>query len=376
MKHILIILGFGLLLSCKEKEKPALVHHHEPTSQIKLDDLLNPTNEYVVSSIPVTTIQQGEEQLEIESLGRISYDTRTIGSISSRISGRVEKLYVRYRFQKISKGQKIMDIYSPELVTAQQNLIFLLKNDPSNEPMISAAKSRLNFLGMSNAQIDQISRTGKPSMSVSVYSNYSGHIHETTGGGMQPQGEGMNDLSLLTEELQLKEGMYIQKGQSVFTLYDPKNAWAILNIYGDAHLLIRKGDAVRIVPETAPDKNFRGSIQFIEPYLQKESKTITARVPFDNSELNIPIGSQVKATIFGDSKKANWVPSSSVLSLGIDQVVFRKEGNGFRAMKIRTGLQHNDRIQVLEGLNATDSIAVNAQFLSDSESFIRTNEQP
>ncbi len=374
MKNYLIIALIGLTISCKEKEKPSEVHHTEPTSGISLDDLLNPTNEFVVSSIPVTTIQPGEEQLEIESLGKIAYDTRTIGSISSRIAGRIDKLYVRYRFQKISKGQRIMDIYSPELVTEQQNLLFLVKNDPSNETMINAAKSRLNYLGMSNAQVQQVIRNNKPIMSVPVYSNYSGHIHETMGGGMQPQSEGMKDLSLLTEELQLKEGMYVQKGQSVFTLYDPSNAWAVLNVYGDAQLLIKKGDAVRVAPEAAPGKDFRGSIQFIEPYLQNQSKTITVRVPFNNSSLKIPVGSQVKATIFGDSKKANWLPSSAVLSLGIDQVVFVKEGNGFRAKKISTGLLHNNRLQVLEGLNNIDSVAVNAQFLSDSESFIRTNE--
>jgi Cu(I)/Ag(I) efflux system membrane fusion protein len=373
MKKFLIISVLALIISCRQKEKPAEVHQAEPISGIKLDDLLNPTNEFVVSSIPVTTIQPGEEQLEIESLGKIAYDTRTIGSVSSRIAGRIEKLYVRYRYQKVSKGQKIMDIYSPELVTEQQNLLFLVKNDPNNATMINAAKARLNYLGMSNAQVEQVIRNNKPSMSVSVFSNYSGHIHETIGGGMQKQAEGMNDLSLLTEELQLKEGMYVQKGQSVFTLYDPSNAWAILNVYGDAQMLIKKGDAARVTPEAAPGKDFRGTIQFIEPYLQKESKTITVRVPFDNSQLKIPVGSQVRATIFGDSKKANWLPSSAVLSLGIDQVVFLKEGNGFRAKKIRTGLLHNNRLQVLEGLSSTDSVAVNAQFLSDSESFIRTN---
>jgi Cu(I)/Ag(I) efflux system membrane fusion protein len=80
-------------------------------------------------------------------LGNIGYDTREVGSISARVSGRIEKLYVKYRYQRISKGQHILDIYSPELLTAQQNLLFLLKNDAGNTTMIQASKEKLLLLG-------------------------------------------------------------------------------------------------------------------------------------------------------------------------------------------------------------------------------------
>ena len=118
-----------------------------------LEALLKPTNEFVVSTIPVTTIQKKEEEIEIEALGNIAYDTRQAGSISSRVSGRIEKLYVRYRYQKISKGQHILDMYSPELMTAQQNLLFLLKNDPANTTFIQAAKEKLLLLGNEQSTI-------------------------------------------------------------------------------------------------------------------------------------------------------------------------------------------------------------------------------
>ena len=102
----------------------------EGTSSIDIDleSLLKPTNEFVISSIPVTTIQKKEEQIEIEALGNIAYDTRQVGSISSRVSGRIEKLYVRYRFQKINKGQRILDIIQSGT------------DDCSTEPVISATE--------------------------------------------------------------------------------------------------------------------------------------------------------------------------------------------------------------------------------------------
>jgi Cu(I)/Ag(I) efflux system membrane fusion protein len=187
------------------------------------------------------------------------------------------------------------------------------------------------------------------------------------------QGE-MNDIGNITEELSIKEGMYIQKGQNIFSVYNPDKAWALLNIYADRQSLVKVGNAVRISPETSPSKNFRAFINFVEPFYRKDSKTLTVRVLFDNSSLQIPIGSQVKATIFGNSKNAWWLPKESVVSLGLDKVVFLKDDGGFRAHKIETGMDYNNKIQIIRGLNSKDSIAVNAQFLMDSESFIKLKQ--
>lgn len=344
------------------------------STEIGLDALLKPTNEFVVSSIPVTAIEKREEQIEIEALGTIAYDTREVGTISARVNGRIEKLYVRHRYQKISKGQRIMDIYSPEILTAQQNLLFLLKNDAANETMIVAAKEKLLLLGMSNRQLQEVIQSKQTAFTIAVYSNYGGHIHESASASMNPSPERMKDVSQLTEELSLKEGMYVNKGQSVFIVYNPNKAWALLNIFGDNQGLVKKGNSVRIVPETAPNKDFRASVDFIEPFYRKESKTLTARVYFNNNNLKIPIGSQVRAFIYGNSKDAYWLPKEAVLSLGLDKVVFQKVDGGFKAHKVNTGILHMEHIQIISGLTSTDSVAVNAQYLMDSESFIKVKQ--
>ncbi len=339
---------------------------------VSLETMLKPTNEFVISSIPVVTIRREEVQLEIEALGKVNYDPRHVGSISSRVSGRIEKLYVRFRYQKISKGQRILDIYSPELMTAQQNLLFLLKNDAANTSFIQAAKEKLLLLGMSSQQLQQVIQSGKPSLTIAVFSNYSGHIHEAAKEtNMNNNQSAMRDIALITEELSLKEGMYLQKGQSVFSVYNPDRAWVILNIYGEHQGLVKTGNAVRVIPETAPDRDFRASIDFIEPFYQKESKTLTARVYFNNSSLKIPIGSQVRANIFGNSREAYWLPAEAVVSLGMDKVIFKKTDGGFKAHKVSIGITNKNNIQILSGINETDSVAVNGQYLMDSESFIK-----
>jgi Cu(I)/Ag(I) efflux system membrane fusion protein len=343
-------------------------------NDIKLDDLLQPTDRFVVSAVPVTTVVQKEEPIEVDALGTVAYDTRLVNTISARVSGRIEKLYVKYRYQHVMKGQKIMDIYSPDLLTTEQEILFVIKNDPSNASLINAAKQKLLLLGMSESQLQQIIRTGKPSLTVGVFSNYTGHIHEA--GNIMP-GENANnqrmDIARITEDLSVKEGMYVEKGQNIFQLYDVDRSWVLLNIFPEYLSLVKKGDAVRIIPETSPNKDFRAQIDFFEPVYRKENKTLTARVYFNNSQLQIPVGSQVKATIFVHNQNANWLPEDAVLSLGIDKVVFIKQHGGFKAHKVETGLAYKDLIQIVSGLNPTDSVAANAQFLTDSESFIKAN---
>ncbi len=346
--------------------------NNKKQDNVELNALLQPTNELVVSSIPVTGLVFSSEQIELNALGNIAYDTRMIGSISAKVSGRIEKLYVRYKYQKVTNGQRIMDIYSPELLTAQQNLLFLIKNDHENSTLIEAAKEKLLLLGMSNKQVMELIQSGKPLFTISVISNYSGHIHETINvDKMNIANDNMGGISQQTEELALKEGMYIQKGQSVFSVFNPDKAWVILNIYGENQSFVKKGNVVRIIPETARRKDFKATIDFVEPFYRKENKTQTVRVGFNNSSLKIPIGSQVQAVIFGNTVKGFWLPKDAVLSLGLEKVVFQKSEDGFRAIKVTTGVVLEKQIQILKGLTTKDSVAANAQFLMDSESFIK-----
>lgn len=346
----------------------------EPNA-VSMEALLKPANEQVVASVPMVHMVDREEDIEMEAYGFITYDTRQAGVIAVNVAGRIEKLYVSYRFQHIDKGQKVMDIYSPELLTAQQNLLFLLKNDLANTVMINAAKRKLLLLGMGNQQLTQVMQSGKPSFTIAVYSNFSGHIHESSNNAtmITAGSAAMKDAALVTEELPLKEGMYVQKGQSIFSVFNPTKAWAVINIFAGQAAMVKVGDKVRITPETDPQKDFRAAISYIEPFYRAGSKTLSARIYFDNSIFKIPIGSQVKATIFAGNRTASWLPEEAVLSLGLDKVVFVRSGESFAARKISTGIINKHLIQVLSGLKENEAVAANAQYLVDSESFIKTN---
>lgn len=343
------------------------------SNNIHLESLLKPTNEFVVSTIPVTAMQEKNVAVEINALGSITYDTRYTNTISSRVSGRIEKLFVKFRYEHIHKGDAIMNIYSPELNTAQQNLIFLLKNDPANTNLINASKEKLLLLGMSSSQLNELMRTQKIAYTITVYSPYTGHVHEAGNMNNTDNTPGIIDVSQPSEQLPLKEGMYVQKGQHIISVFSTERAWVLLNIYTNDQTLVKPGVAVTITPETAPDKAFKSTISFIEPFYRNGNKTLTARVSFNNANLQLPIGSQVKALISTGIKNKEWLPEDAVLSLGIDKIVFLKEDGGFRAHKIITGITNENGVQVLSGLSATDKVAANAQYLMDSESFIKAN---
>ena len=340
---------------------------------VQLEALLKPVNSFVVSTLEVTTIEQREEDIELDVVGTVAYDTRQAGAISSRVNGRIEKLYVRYKYQPVQKGQRIMDIYSPELMTAQQNLLFLLRNDPGNTSLIDAAKDRLRLMGMSASQVATLVRNGSAIYSVPVYSNYSGFVTDINNSTNTPSADNMQQAVTTSQELVIKEGMYVQSGQAVFTVYDQSRAWVLLDIYPEQQTLVQVGNPVRIVPETSPSENFRATIDYIEPVFRTGKKTVAARVYFNNATRRLPIGSRVTANIFAKPKAAWWLPKEAVLSLGRDRIVFKKEEAGFRATRITAGIEVNRHVQVSTGLQKDDSVAVNAQFLVDNEAFIKAN---
>lgn len=358
----------GMDLVQKEVKAPKVTGIH-------LNDLLRSTNQFVISSIPLVALQTRTEPLELEALGRVSYDTRLVNTISARVSGRIQKLYIHYRYQHIQKGERIMDIYSPDLLTDEQTLLFLIKNDPGNRPMIEAARQRLLYLGVAEEELNDLIYTKRISPIIGIYSDYTGHIHEAGNSMPGSPGDGYAmQSSDITQELPIKEGMYIEKGQTLFQVFNMHRSWILLNLFPGQEQIVKEGGRVRIVPETAPEKSFNAVINLIEPIYRKDEKTVTARISFDNSVRNIPIGSEVKADIFTKPKPANWLSKDAVLSLGMDKVVFLRQEGAFKASKVITGVSYKDSIEILSGIEPKDSVAANAQFLIDSESFITVNQ--
>lgn len=338
----------------------------EPLS-LSLEMLLKPANQAVVANVPMVHMAQRRENLELDAFGTVEYDPEFIRHISSRVSGRITKMFVKHRYQKIRQGQPLMEVYSPELVAAQNHYLFLLKNDADNHSLIASARERLRLLGMANAQIAAIVRNGEAAYSVTIYSTASGVIEEAAAGGTEPKAPVSVSAPLL-----LKEGMYLEQGQPMFRVLNPARARVVLQIFPQHQEMLRTGDAVRILPEANPTADFRAQIRQVIPYYQQGSHTLIARIPFDNTGKNLPAGSTVKAIVFTGDKTASWLPEEAVISLGLEKVVFVREDDGFIARRVKTGIVSKHLVQILEGLQQNEAVAANAGFLVDSEGFIMT----
>lgn len=340
----------------------------EESTDTELDILLKPTNKYVISQVKTVAMKQQTVPATIQVTGKINYDTREISTISSKVEGRIEKLYVKYLYQPISKGQKLMDIYSKELLTEQENFIYLLKNDPDNSTLIKTAEDRLMLQGLTSDQIKKIKLDKKAIDYISVYSQSTGHLHDQLG-------EKSSDMLSMNQpqqkELLIKEGMYVQKGQAIFNVYNTTKLWALLNVYAESQGSIAKGQKVDLfVDGKKLSGNFK--IDFIEPEIKANQNTITARVYLSNLNGEIKVGSNVKGTINAGEKTGYFIPATAVVNLGTNNVVFLKENNLFRAHKVIVGTVISNMIEIVSEMQEGDQVAENAQLLMDSESFIKT----
>ncbi len=391
LKQLLLIICYLItLFSCKNNSEP----EHLSTKTGDLNGLEQPANQTVFSEVKTILPVQKSIAPILEATGIIAYDPSLLNNISARFGGRIEKLYVRYNFEMVSKGQRIMDIYSPEILSEQQNLIFLLNNPIGEAALIKSSKQKLKLLGVTEEQLRQIEMLRKQINPLPVYSQYSGHIHDiglsnaisnaspSMGNGMGSgnrnssiQGQIENIPSSQTSALSIKEGMYIESGQQIFAIYNTSRIWAVLNIFPIDAKLINVGEKVSLTSETNPTHVIDAEINYIEPVTGQNASAIKARVYLENeSKHNLKIGTLVNAKINTKEIVGLWLPRKAVINIGQNQIVFLKTKEAFQSKKIRTGFVSDSLVQIIQGLNIDDQVAANAQYMVDSESFIITKE--
>lgn len=336
--------------------------------------LLKPTNEYVFSEVKTINPKYFDYPHEITTTGIINYDTRKTAIVSARISGWIEKLYVKYQFQPIKAGDKLMDIYSKELLTEQENFLYLLNKDAENFSLIQSAEKRLLLLGLNKEQIEKLRQDKQPIHSVTFFSQYSGYLHDFNNAADTPVGNDMQMDEKSNNELFIKEGVYVKKGQGIFNIYNSEKVYAKLNISNENIQQLKLDMPVKISINSNELYEMKGQIDFIEPTYAMNTKISAARVYLDNSNLNLKIGQLVNAKINLGMHNGLFVLSTAIVHLGVNDVVFVKENNVFKSKLIVVGKQTNEFTEVLSGVSDKDKIAENAQMLMDSESFIKINE--
>lgn len=278
---------------------------------------------------------------------------------------------MKYAFQQIHRGQRIFDIYSPDMVTAQQEFIYLLQHSPQETELLRAAEQRLILQGLTAAQINQVKVTKKAFYTLPVYSPYEGYVLDVP----RNQNGTSNSVGMgnyaSNGPLSVTEGMFVNKGQTIFNVVNPHQLWAVIKVQNTDVAGIKLHQPVSITLPDVPDKTIDGKVDFIEPVLQSGDKTTSIRVYLHDMDHDLKVNSLVKAVINTGSRSGLWIPRSAMLSLGQNKMVWLKQGRLFKVHQVETGYTNGDSVLVIKGVTAQDSLVRDAQYLTDSESFIQ-----
>ena len=328
----------------------------------------------VMITIDPTTVQNMGVRTAAVTRGDLSRTIRTVGLVSfeepkqyvvnSKIAGWVEKLYVAETGQQVKKGQRLLEIYSPDLVSAQQELLLArdnynsLKNSTfsqiseSAKRLLEASRRRLQLWDVSKKQIDQLEKTGQVNKTVTLYAQHQG---------------------IVTMKM-VNEGMYVKPGMNLLNLADLSKVWVLADIYEYQLPWVKVGQQARVELPYVNDREFTARVNFLYPYVEGKTRTIKARLALDNADFELRPDMYVTVYLTGEKvKDALLVPQEAVLHSGEKRTVFvALSGGRFEPRLIKTGLQGGDgHIAVTQGLFEGEQVVTSAQFMLDSESKLR-----
>ncbi len=331
-----------------------------------------------ISSLPTTSPQRKKVPLVVSAEGYLAYNPQSTAPIVSVYPGRIQKLYIKYNFQFVKKGQKLFDLSSSELLSAQQNLLLRTGNDTSSASLTLATKQKLLSLGMTNEQILHLVKTRKVDSLITFYAPFDGQVHEVF------EGASLNSSKMAMTgnpndpfpKFSIKEGMFVKQRQLVLEVSSRRNPWAILKVAPEYAPFIQVGQPVEIISESSKGMTYKQRVDFVESAYDPDSKFLNIRVIMRYADSPIlGIGSFVKAKIETGRHPGMWIEKSSVLDIGNGKhIVFLKQGKEFQPKSIRVGMKTQQEVQVLKGLLDSDEIVSNAHFLMDSDSFVNPED--
>ena len=349
-----------------------IVKENKTVEDHSIEDLLKPTDNFIVGNYKTTTPKDTTLTAEVKLPGIVAYDPNAAVNIAARMNGRIEKMYVNYKFQRVYKGQKLFELYSPELLTEQQNFIYMISDITGNyTSVVNASKKKLLLYGMTSNQINTLAATKKSNPIITIYSKASGIVAGTDNMAKSADVP-MSNSAGNTEPLAIKEGDYIKKNQTLFKLLNTNKVWGVFNVSQGYNSLIKANQSIRISTELDEKEFIDARINFVETQFNPADKTNRIRVYLDNNASKLPIGLRLQGVVKTNPTKGIWIPKPALVSIGNKKIVFLKIGNGFKVKPIKTGIEIGDFVQVIDGISVTDSIAENGTYLIDSESFIKT----
>jgi len=330
----------------------------EPAGTVKIDGT-------VVQEMAVRTAKAIKTTLShtVRAVGRVAYDEELLMRLHPKIEGWIERLYVDKTGQWVKKDTELLSIYSPQLVTSQQEYLLALNNLKALEKspiadirrgakeLVKSSLERLQLLDVPPHQIRELERTHKIKKNL--------HIHSPAGG--------------IVMKIGAREGQYVTPATELYMIANLHRIWVYADIYEYELPWVRQGDTVNMQLVGVPGKTFKGHVAYIYPYAEAKTRTIKVRLVFENPELLLKPEMFAEVSIYANKQlDAVVIPSEAVIRSGTRAQVFVVRGPGKFAPRVVTlGLSSNGKVAVLKGLKNGEEVVTSAQFLIDSESKLR-----
>lgn len=301
-----------------------------------------------LANISTMKVGKSNAEKEIRLNGKVQVDERNAYSQSTHIPGRIEKLSINFTGEKVSRGQTLATIYSPELVTAQEELLQAASIKESQPELFEAAKEKLRNWKIGNSQIERILSSGKAIQRFPISADVNG----------------------IVTEKKVELGDYVERGMPIYEISDLSKVWVLFDLYESTLGFIKEGSEVEYSVKSLPGETFKGKITFIDPLLNSQTRVVTARVEVNNKDGKLKPGMFVSGTVKnmvgekGSEEMA--IPKSAVLWTGKRSVVYVKDAAGFTLREITLGAALGDSYIVKSGLEPGEEIVVNGTFTVDA----------
>lgn len=310
----------------------------------------------IVRSGPITKM--------VRTVGSVEYDENSLGTVTTKISGWIEKIHISETGTQVHKDDPLFDIYSPELYSAQEGYLIALKDQKRAEQeerftalglardRVRSARDRLLFFDIDEAQIQRLEQENKISKTLTIPAQLTGIVTHKN----------------------ITEGEYLKAGAPAYKIADLSTVWVIGKVYESDLPFIKLGQEAHMQLDYLPGCTYKGHVTYVYPYLEKGTREVPVRVEFHNPGYNLKPGMYVTLRIQSlISKAATLVPAMAVIDTGEKKIVFvMREAGKFEPRRIETGVRNGqDEMQVLSGLAPGEKVVVSGQFLLDSESRLR-----
>jgi len=299
----------------------------------------------------------------IRAMGRVDYDEESIARLHPKTEGWIENLMVDKTGQWAKKGTHLLTIYSPQLVSSQQEYILALNNLKALESspfedirqgakdLVKTGRERLELLDVPEHQIQELEETRSIKKGL--------HIHTPVDG--------------IIVKIGAREGQFVTPSTELYMIADLSRIWVYADIYEYELPWILAGDRAEIQLVGIPGEKFEGHVDYLYPYAESKTRTIKARLIFDNPGFLLKPNMFAEVTIYAGRKiDAVVIPDAAIVRSGTRAQVFVTRGKGkFEPRLVKLGIATSGQVQVLEGLRAGEEVVISAQFLIDSESKLR-----